>query len=323
VSGTSIVIRCYNEEKHIGRLLTGITQQTIKDVEVIVVDSGSTDATVSIAQRFSAKVIQIRPEDFSFGHSLNVGCEAAGGDIIVITSAHVYPVYIDWLEKLLAPFADPRVALVYGKQRGNDRTKFSEHEVFAKWFPEMSDSNQNHPFCNNANAAIRRSLWLRIPYNDSLTGLEDLDWAKRAIQSGYKIVYQADAVVIHVHNETPLATYNRYRREAMAFKRIFTDEHFNLKDFLAFFSSNVFSDCIHALRESKLAKRWLEILNFRLMQFWGTYRGFAQSSPVTSQLKQTFYYSNKVRSKPVESIDTGNGQRVDYESGGRLYREDN
>ena len=46
----SIVIRAYNEEKHIGRLLEGIRQQTLKDVEIILVNSGSTDQTVSIAE---------------------------------------------------------------------------------------------------------------------------------------------------------------------------------------------------------------------------------------------------------------------------------
>ena len=44
----SIVIRAYNEEKHIGRLLEGIKQQTLKDVEIILVDSGSTDRTLAI-----------------------------------------------------------------------------------------------------------------------------------------------------------------------------------------------------------------------------------------------------------------------------------
>jgi glycosyltransferase involved in cell wall biosynthesis len=63
----SIVIRCYNEEKHIGRLLEGILQQTVKDVEVILVDSGSTDATVAIAQSiYPIKLISIKPEEFSF-----------------------------------------------------------------------------------------------------------------------------------------------------------------------------------------------------------------------------------------------------------------
>ncbi len=41
--GVSVVLRCYNEEKYIGRLLDGISRQTIKDPEIIIVDSGSTD----------------------------------------------------------------------------------------------------------------------------------------------------------------------------------------------------------------------------------------------------------------------------------------
>ena len=50
----SIVIRAYNEEKHIGRLLTGIAQQNLADIEVILVDSGSLDDTVKIASNFTS-----------------------------------------------------------------------------------------------------------------------------------------------------------------------------------------------------------------------------------------------------------------------------
>ena len=122
----SIVIRCYNEEQHIGRLLSGIMQQSVKDVDIIVVDSGSTDATVPIASRYPVKILSITPEEFTFGRALNLGCSAARGEFIVIASAHVYPVFDDWLEQLLKPFDDPSVALVYGKQRGGDTTKYSE-----------------------------------------------------------------------------------------------------------------------------------------------------------------------------------------------------
>ncbi|NUO02551.1 MAG: glycosyltransferase, partial [Saprospiraceae bacterium] len=71
MASVSIIIRCLNEEKHIGRLLSGILEQTIKDVEIIVVDSGSQDATLSIASRYQDQIIQIRPQDFSFGYALN------------------------------------------------------------------------------------------------------------------------------------------------------------------------------------------------------------------------------------------------------------
>ena len=107
----SIVIRAYNEGDHIGRLLDGISQQTVADVETVLVDSGSTDQTVAEASRYPVRVVQIKPEEFTFGRSLNHGISETQSDIIVIASAHVYPVYPDWLEHLLEPFADPETAL--------------------------------------------------------------------------------------------------------------------------------------------------------------------------------------------------------------------
>lgn len=312
VPDISIIIRCYNEEEHIGRLLSGIMQQTVQDVEIIIVDSGSTDATLSIASRYPVKICSIKPEAFSFGRSLNLGCQAATAEFIVLASAHVYPVYKDWLKHLLAPFTEPQIALVYGKQRGNEITKYSEHQIFAKWFPDESNLNQNHPFCNNANAAIRRSLWEQQPYDETLTGLEDLDWAKRVMALGYKIAYVAEAEIVHVHNETPRRLYNRYRREAIALKHSFPQEQFHFWDFIRLLFTNISNDYYHAWHDSLLAQNFLAIPLFRLMQLWGTYQGFAQHGPLTSQLKQTFYYPRgRTRLSNTTSVDSNRG-KIDY-----------
>jgi rhamnosyltransferase len=286
----SIVIRSFNEEKHISRLLTGVLEQTINDIEIILVDSGSSDATVAIASHFPVRMLSIDPEEFTFGRSLNIGCAVAKGEFIVISSAHVYPLYKDWIAKLLEPFEDPQVALVYGKQRGNNSTKFSEHQIFATWFPNVSISRQPHPFCNNANAAVRRNLWQDHPYNETLPALEDIEWATWAMNAGYHIAYASEAEIIHVHDETPGDVFNRYRREAMAMKRIRPHEKFHWWDFSRLFVSNVLSDCWFALKESHIVKEFWGIVWFRLMQFWGTYRGFALAGPLTSQLRKTFYY---------------------------------
>lgn len=85
----SIIIRAYNEASHLPRLLEGITHQTVKEVEVILVDSGSTDATASLAESFGARVIKIPADEFTFGRSLNLGIQAAKNDFVVIVSAHV------------------------------------------------------------------------------------------------------------------------------------------------------------------------------------------------------------------------------------------
>lgn len=310
----SIIIRSFNEERHIGRLLDGINkQQSLVEYEVILVDSGSTDATVVIAKSMGARVITIKPEDFSFGRALNIGCKAAKGDILLFASGHVYPVYTDWIDKMIKPFADENVALVYGRQTGNELTCFSEQQVFNKWFPHHSNYSQATPFCNNANCAIRKSLWLELPYDESLTGLEDLDWAQKIMNRQFSIVYEADAVIIHVHEETPEKIKNRYRREAIALKHIMPQVHFNFFDFVRLFLYNSFMDCFHAMQSGNFLKEVKNIISFRYMQFYGTYLGHRQKGAVTRELRNRFYYPNSIgHKKESPDMKTKESKRIQY-----------
>ncbi len=310
----SVIIRTYNEAAHIGRLFDGIEQQTITPDQVIVVDSGSSDGTAEIARARGAEIHAIAPAEFTFGRSLNRGCAAATGDIVVIASAHVRPVLNTWLERLVEPLGDELVALAYGRQVGDRTTKFSEHQVLAKWFPERSEPRQSHPFCNNANAAIRRSLWLRRTYDESLTGLEDLDWAHWAMQEGWAISYVAAASVVHLHDESTQQTANRYRREAIAHQRIFHDQRMSLPRALTLAGGNIAMDYWHAAREGVLASNLAGIPLFRAAQFWGAYQGFKQRGPVSRALQHHFYYPRKRAAVPFRADTDADGRRIDYRS---------
>lgn len=300
----SIVIRAFNEEKHIGKLLQGISSQSVESVQVILVDSGSTDHTVAIAESFGAKIVHIQPGQFTFGRSLNLGIAQAKADFVVLASAHVYPVYPDWLEKMLEPFRDDKVALVYGKQSGCATSKFSELQIFRCWYPDTSDFDQSTPLCNNANAAIRKSLWEKHPYDEELTGLEDLAWATWAKEQGHKIAYSAEAEIVHVHQETWKGIYNRYRREGMAFKRIHPQATFTFMEFIRVLCQNIWNDWREARMQRRLRKEFCRIVQFRFCQFWGTYQGYRQSGPLTWQLKRSFYYP---RIEP--EVDNRNGRQ--------------
>lgn len=286
----SVVIRAYNEDEHIETLMLGIGAQTLPPHEVILVDSGSTDQTVAIARRHGARIVSIAKRDFTFGRALNVGCAAATGDICVFASAHVYPVHDTWLQTLVAPFSDERVVLSYGRQRGNHLNKFSEHQILAQWFPATTVCPQKSFFCNNANCAIRRSTWEQLPYDEALTGLEDLAWAKAAQAAGGWLAYQAEAEIVHVHDESWEQVANRYRREAIAMRRI--DEHarFTRSDFARLLARNVVSDCLEASRQRVLRKELGSILRFRYHQFSGTYRGYNDPPDVSAELRNRFYY---------------------------------
>ena len=308
----SMVIRCLDEEEHIGRLLAGIGRQTLQPFEIIIVDSGSTDATLEVASHFPVRVLSIESELFSFGRSLNLGCEAALGNIIVIASAHVYPVYETWLEELVAGLDDPEVALAYGRQQGDASTRYSEQQIMQKWFPARSSARQEYPFCNNANAAVRKDVWQRFPYNEGLTGLEDLDWAKRVVDAGYHISYVAEAPVAHVHRESWRQIINRYRREAIAQKSIYSEAGIGLTATIALAGLNIGMDYYHAAHERVLFRNLAAIPAFRIAQFWGTYRGFAQRGPVPSLLKRRFYYPNGWRHTASTSSRPQKRRRIDY-----------
>jgi glycosyltransferase involved in cell wall biosynthesis len=299
----SIVIRAYNEEKHLERLLEGIRRQTLKDVEIILVDSGSSDSTVEIAESYDARVVRIAPEEFTFGRSLNCGIGAASSEFIVIASAHVYPVYPDWLAALLYPLLDEHVALSYGKQRAPASAHYSEKQIFHQWYPETASERPDTIFCNNANAAIRRSLWKKHSYDETLTGLEDLAWAKWAEEQGYEVAYVPEAEIVHIHEETPRGVFNRYRREAMAFKKIYPESHFSIYDFLRLTAANIASDLWHASQEGILWKQIFSILWFRFMQFHGTRLGHRETSLITPQLRETFYYARDRKPKRSETRD--------------------
>ena len=217
------------------------------------------------------------------------------------------------LGSIAAMFILFAVGLVYGKQRGNEITKYSEHQVFKKWFPEDSHRNQNTPFCNNANSAIRKSLWEKYLYDETLTGLEDIDWAQKISRHDYKVVYQAEAEVIHVHDESYRSIYNRYRREAIALKRIMPSENFNQIDLLRLLLSNVLSDFNSAIQEGVFISNLLSIVAFRSAQFFGTYRGFRMSGAVSSDIKKRFYYpvSNQ-HCSTLRSNHSDDANEIDY-----------
>ncbi len=291
----SVIVRTFNEAKHIGRLLHDIFAQQISvPIEVIVVDSGSTDATLEIVSRYPTHVIQVSAEQFTFGLSLNRGIRAAKGEICVIVSAHCYPTDMDWLERLIAPFSrNPKIALVYGRQCGYVNTRYSEHQIFAKWFPEVSNDDCGLAFCNNANSAVRREVWTEVSFDESLPGLEDIAWGKAVMAKGYHIAYCAEACVHHIHEETAQQIYRRYYREAMAYKAIFRDHQFSFFSFLKFFVMNSVGDYYHALLDGKLLGNLIDIPLFRFLQFWATYRAHAYREPMSKEMKRRLYYPRR------------------------------
>jgi glycosyltransferase involved in cell wall biosynthesis len=298
----SIIIRTFNEQRYLGKLLDAIAQQQGDDLthEVIVVDSGSTDATLRIASAHGARIVHIDKAHFSFGRSLNVGCEAAGGEVLVFVSGHCVPTSSSWLHSLVRPLGAGDIALTYGRQQGGRGSRFSEVQLFEKFYPAISQVPQAGFFCNNANSALRRDVWERFPFDEELTGLEDMHTGKRLVDAGLRIGYVAEAAVSHYHHETWTSVRRRYEREAIALQHILPEVHVTLFDAVRYFISAVMHDGIAAGHPIQAVRLFPEIVAFRLMQFWGSYRGNHEHRQLSQGQKERYFYPQGAAGEVVE-----------------------
>jgi len=288
----SIIIRTYNEERHLPELLEMIKNQdkSLIDIEIIIVDSGSTDHTLEIAKKFNCQIIHIRKKEFTFGRSLNLGCKFAKGEFLVFISGHCIPVKNDWIQQLVKPLIENKAVYSYGQQIGRDTTKFSEEQVFKKFYPSKSKIPQTGYFCNNANAALLKSFWFEQSFDEKLTGLEDMFFAKQLIEKGKQIAYVSEAPVYHIHNETWHQVKVRYERESIALQYIMPNVHFTLKDLIYYSVSSILLDLSVAAKEKLLFRKIYEIIMFRLMQYWGTYKGNNEHRQLSVKMKEKYFY---------------------------------
>ena len=210
------MIRAKNEARFIRETLAAIFDQAATSPrQVVVVDSGSTDGTQAIVQSFPTTLIQIAPEDFSYGYALNLGVANVDSEIVATLSAHSLPASEDWLRNLVQPFSRPRVAGVYGRQLPRPNATVFEL-VGMRLTGVLGDSPRlldRRPLFSNANGAFRRSLWVEHPFDECVGGAEDIAWVRTMQERGYLIAYEPSAAVYHSHGESLLRHLRRASRD--------------------------------------------------------------------------------------------------------------
>ena len=287
----SIVIRTLNEARHLGDLLRMVARQRTQgfEIETVLIDSGSTDGTVEIALAHGAKVTSIAKSEFSFGRSLNMGCDFSTGDILVLISGHCVPVDEYWLQRLCQPLIDGTASYSYGRQIGDDDSHYSERRIFAKYYPAVSQIPQEGFFCNNANSALLRSVWTSNVFDEELTGLEDMELAKRLVRAGHRVAYVAEAPVFHHHQESWPQVRRRFEREAIALRAIMPEVHLSRIDVLRCVLESTLGDWRSAKRNGIKSSSRLDMLRYRWNQYVGSYIG-NQHRVLSRRAKQKYFF---------------------------------
>jgi rhamnosyltransferase len=216
----TISILTKNEEANIGACLESVfSQKGVAEFEIILVDSGSTDATLSIARGYPIRIEQISPQAFHHARTRNYAASLGKAPIVINLSGDAIPASERWLQTMLANFSDPGVGAVYGRQLPKPGSTVERHDTFDTVYGEQKivkdPAHRNglgYRFYHfsDVNSALRRNVWESNPYPEDLKMFEDLAIAKRILDAGWKIVYEPDAPVFHSHHYNARQLFKRY-----------------------------------------------------------------------------------------------------------------
>jgi len=223
----TIVIPTLNAGPGFQRLLERIVSQRVSAaIEIVVIDSGSTDGTPDVAHRAGAQVLAIPQRQFNHGRARNQAISIARGDYVVLTVQDALPADANWLAALVTALEDTTIAASYGLQVApSDAAPLAQVRslLWQRVHAEPQTQSVASPTAfwslspqerlrlavfDDVTACLRRSVWERIPLPEMSFG-EDLAWAVSVLLAGYRLAYVPDARVEHAH-ERPM-TYELRR----------------------------------------------------------------------------------------------------------------
>jgi rhamnosyltransferase len=211
MSDAAVFIPVFNGEKYLDELLRALAAQRAPGgVEVLVIDSGSSDRSLEIARAHAVRLVQIPNAEFGHGRTRNLALRLTRAPFVAFLTQDATPASDRWLAELLAPFADPRVAATYGAQlpraSSDPTTARIVAEAYGRFGPLTVDSaTADRPIFSSVNSCVRRAAWESIPFRD-VPYAEDFYLADDLLRAGFVLGYAPKAAVRH-SNEYTLAEY--------------------------------------------------------------------------------------------------------------------
>lgn len=233
----SILLPTRDGERDLQRLLPALDRQRVAGgIERLAIDTASTDQSVELLRAHGFAVESIKPEDFGHGRTRNALAARARGEFLVFFSQDAEPEGEDFVEALLAPFAQMRIAGTWARNLpcatddpltarsvlespiASERAEVFELASGARLSElPLRDALAMLGF-NNVASALRASVWREIQFPELVFG-EDFAWAARVLESGWQLRYTPECVVRHAHRYNPLSAFERYRVDAAFHRR--------------------------------------------------------------------------------------------------------
>lgn len=199
----SVISTVLNEEATIEELLDALSTQTFVPDEIVIVDAGSEDGTLSRIKKYEDSLplkVMVCP-GVSRGEGRNIAIRAAKGDIIVSVDGGCIP-YSNWLEALVNPLLeDSSLDVVGGFYEPIILTPLQE-ALAALTVPTLDDISPSNFLPSSRSIAFRKKVWERVGgYPEWMRSAEDTVFDLLLKKSGAKFLFQPEAKVRwHIRN---------------------------------------------------------------------------------------------------------------------------
>jgi GT2 family glycosyltransferase len=332
----SLVLPVKNQERDVRELIPLVlAQKASACLEIVAVDSGSQDGTVSALGELGATVIAIDPRDFDHGLTRNLAAEHTHGEVLLFLSGRSRPANENWLAPLLAVLdGDPHAAgacsrvlprpgadelTVKDGERELSGSSLRERKAIEDWDGYRALSAHERRVLLNfhtVGAALRRDAFEQIPFRSVATLGEDLLWAREALEAGWSLWHEPASVVYHSHNYTLRELFERNVDDGVANREI-NDRTLEEHELLPLIRALVADDWAYLRggrqpQDSELDARMLDAALRRIAQVVGQWVGVHHSElpPGTAD-----YFSGVRRARRSGSDSMGGGQTAGEASG--------
>ena len=203
IEKVSLYIPCYNAEKYIGECLEGVLKQTYPIDEILIIDDGSNDTTVSIVSKYPVRVIH-HTKNMGLAASRNTAFKEAKNEFVAALDADCVP-RPDWLENLMKNFIDDTIAgaggMLVEKYIVNSADKWREVHMSQHWGNNIIE---DPPFLNGCNTIFKKAAIEAIGLYNTFyrNNYEDVDISNRLSKVEYRLIYNPDAIVEHLRKDT-------------------------------------------------------------------------------------------------------------------------
>lgn len=218
----AVIMRSKNEMPHLPRALESLQRQSLKDIDLWAIDSGSTDGSIEVLQRAIEPdhFIRIAPEEYIPGKVLNEMTARTSAPFIVFQNADAVLCSDDALERLLQPLFDEEADAVMSAQITRPDARFIVSYDYQRAFDPKNIKDENADFFSAVTCAFRRTLWESIRFPEEGYA-EDVAWAKACREKGARFRLVTSSVVEHSHNYTLKALYRKKFRHGQRFAELY------------------------------------------------------------------------------------------------------